>query len=149
MQNEISSPDGATLREQQGLAVLDRLLTVAEPGAVFGEPVTGGDYTVITASEVSVGLGFGYGSGGGTGPSADKAGEAIPTTKQTMVAAGYGGGGGGGGGAMARPVAVISIGPDGVRIKPVVDQTKITLALLTTLGGMLIAFRKMVKAAKR
>ena len=43
---------------------------------------------------------------------------------------GAGGGGGGGGGAMARPVAVIVMGPDGVRVKPVLDVTKLAVTAL-------------------
>ena len=40
------------------------------------------------------------------------------------------GGGGGGGGSSGRPVAAIVIGPDGVKIEPVVDVTKIGLAAI-------------------
>lgn len=43
----------------QGVGLIDRLFSVARPGAVFGEPVTAGEHTVITASEVTVSLGFG------------------------------------------------------------------------------------------
>ncbi len=48
---------------EQAMDVLKRLLAVAEPGAIFGTPVTNGEQTVITASEVSIGLGLGYGGG--------------------------------------------------------------------------------------
>jgi uncharacterized spore protein YtfJ len=146
MRKEEVSGAGAGSREhQQGLAVMERLIAVAEPSAVFGQPVSGGEYTVITASEVALGLGFGYGGGGGTAPAAD----AQSGTGQLTVPNGYGGGAGGGGGASARPVAIISIGPDGVQVKPVVDQTKIVLALLTSVGAMLLSFRKMIKASRK
>ena len=145
MRNEALSAAGSGLREQQqGLAVMERLIAVAEPGAIFGEPVIGGEYTVITASEVAIGLGFGYGGGGRTAPAADEQSGTV----QRTVANGYGGGAGGGGGASARPVAVISIGPDGVQVKPVIDQTKIMLALLTGAGAMLLMLRKMIKVGK-
>ena len=57
---------------------------------------------------------------------------------------GLGGGGGGGGAAMARPVAVISVGPNGVQVEPVVDPTKIAIAFFTTLGSMFFKLSRMV-----
>ena len=62
---------------------------------------------------------------------------------------GMGGGGGGGGGASGRPVAVISVGEDGVEVEPVVDATKIALAFFTALGSMFFMLVKMRKAADR
>jgi uncharacterized spore protein YtfJ len=59
-----------------------------------------------------------------------------------------GGGGAGGGAALGRPVAVISIGPHGVAVEPIVDVTKIALAFVTALGGMLVVWSKMRRAAK-
>jgi energy-coupling factor transporter ATP-binding protein EcfA2 len=59
------------------------------------------------------------------------------------------GGLGGGGGAIGRPVAIIAIGPDGVRIKPVVDLTKVALAGLTTWATMLGLLRARRKARNR
>ncbi len=112
---------------EQAMDVLKRLLAVAEPSAIFSAPVTIGEQTVITAAEVSIGMGLGYGGGG------DQAGNG-------------GNGGGGGGGALGRPVAVISIGPGGVRVEPIMDPTKIALAFFTMLGGILIAWRRMRKA---
>ena len=128
--------------QSEATAVLDKLVTTARAEAVFSQPVTQGEHTVITASEVSVAMGLGFGSGGGETPSeTDEDGK--------MVGAGYGGGGGGGGGgsAAARPVAAIIIGPEGVRVEPIVDATKIALAFFTTLGAMLLMFRGMKKAA--
>ena len=106
---------------------VDRIYGALRPGAVFGEPVTSGDHTIITASEVSGGGGFGFGQG--FGPAA---GEAATAGGRT----GGGGGGGGGGGAQARPVAVIAIGPDGVSVKPVVDVTKLALTGVTAGAAM-------------
>jgi hypothetical protein len=45
-------------------------------------------------------------------------------------------GGGGGGRTLARPVAIIIMDAEGVRVEPVVDPTKIALAALTTAGFM-------------
>jgi uncharacterized spore protein YtfJ len=111
-------------RSDQSEEMLEHLLGAAQPGAVYSQPVTHGEYTVITASEVGAGGGFGFGMGFST-PSATRPGEQP----------GNGGGGSaGGGGSSGRPVAVIVIGPAGVEVKPVLDVTKIGLVALTTWG---------------
>jgi uncharacterized spore protein YtfJ len=50
---------------------------------------------------------------------------------------GKGNGGGGGGRILSRPVAVVIASPEGVRVEPVVDITKVALAGLTALGFMI------------
>lgn len=112
--------------------LVGRLFEVAKVTAVYSEPVTSGDYTVITASELMVGMGAGFGGGGGTGKDGEE---------------GSGGGGGGGGSTMARPVAVIAIGPNGVHVEPIVDPTKIAITLFTALGAMGVALAKMRRMA--
>jgi len=141
--------------QEQGLDLLEKLIATARPNAVFGHPVTGGDYTVINVAEVSCGMGLGFGGGGGdngAAPSEPVAGEitiegATPENKAS-AANGYGVGSGGGGFSTARPVAAISIGPDGVHVEPVVDVTKIGLAFFTTLGAMAMMWSKMRQANK-
>jgi uncharacterized spore protein YtfJ len=130
--------DRAEKSQAQSLDTLNRLFDAASAETVFGEPIQQGDYTLITASEVTVGLGFGFGVGGGEGTDdeSEAGGE------------GYGGGGGGGGGSMGRPVAVIAVGPHGVTVEPVVDATKIALAFATALGSMFLMFSKMRKASR-
>lgn len=142
--------------EEQGFELLHKLVAVAQPDAVFAQPVTVGEYTLINTAEVSAGLGFGGGSGGctcgcgndcdcdcGSGCDCDSPAENennagnLPEA-ETSGGGGSGGGMGGGGGAMARPVAAIVIGPTGVKIEPIVDVTKIVLAFLTTLGAMAV-----------
>ncbi len=123
----------AIKNHEQAMEVLKKLFLVAEPGAVFGQPVNQGDYTVITAAEVSVGMGLGFGAGSGL----DKQGEG-----------GSGGGGGGGGASMGRPVAVITIGPRGVHVDPIVDVSKIVLAFLTALGALVMGWWRMRKASR-
>lgn len=103
---------------------MDRLLDVASAGAVFGQPITQGDTTVIPCSEVAAGMGLG--SGNGYGP--DNQG------RQTG-----GGGAGGGGGARGRPVAAIVITPQGVSVQPVLDVTRLALAGMVT-GGFALAW---------
>jgi uncharacterized spore protein YtfJ len=117
---------------KEGTDLVGRLFNIAQPDAVYSEPVSVGEYTVITASEVTVSMGFGYGAGGGSSP---EMGEGKPSSDGGE---GGGGGGGGGGVALGRPVAVISIGPQGVHVEPVVDVTKLGLAFITALGGMLL-----------
>ncbi len=46
------------------------------------------------------------------------------------------GGGGGGGQASGRPVAVLTIDPDGVHVQPVLDRTRIALTAMTALGAL-------------
>ena len=124
---------GAMRSQEQSQRVLQDLIAAAQARSVFGEPVTQGEYMVITASEVTVGLGFGFGMGSGSSSAAvDEENEASG-----------GGGGGGGGGASGRPVAVISIGPHGVSVAPVIDRTKIGLAFITMLGGVFLMLRGM------
>jgi uncharacterized spore protein YtfJ len=126
----------------KGVNLVAKLFSVAQPGAVYSEPVTAADQTIITASEVSVGMGFGYGAGGGTEPGAAEG-------ESATQGAGMGGGGGGGGASSGRPVAVVSVGPKGVRVEPVVDVTKIAIAFITALGAMLITLNRMRRAGRR
>ena len=137
------------------------MFETARPAAVFSEPLRAGDYTVITATEVVAGGGVGYGGGGGVGPAEieveelDLADE-IPVEAIAEAEAddeafgeGYGVGGGGGGYAFARPVAAITIGPDGVTVEPIMDVTKVAIALFTTLGAMALMFSRMVKMSQK
>ncbi len=71
----------------------------------------------ITAAAIERGGGFGFGAGAG----GDEEGTTPP---------GGGGGGGGGGSAQARPVAIIEITPDNVKIRPVLDFTRVGLTVL-------------------
>ncbi len=79
---------------------------------VFGDPVAVGPYTVITAAEVATDRGIEPGSG--LQPRRLLANAVIRGLA--------------GGGTRGRPVAVVVIGPDGVRIRPVVDVTRVALA---------------------
>lgn len=136
-------PAQTTEREQQLASMLARVLSAAQPGAVFSEPVTKGAYTVITASEISAGGGFGSGTGS-TQPAPRQRETASDASQPSAHPVNSSGGGmGGGGGSSGRPVAVIIIGTDGVRIRPVVDVTKIALAGVTVLGTVVMLLRRM------
>src|SRR5437764_502444 len=103
----------SAVRNQEDAAqLLDKLMVVARPGVVYSEPVTSGDHTVITASEVSVRLGYGYGFGGGTAAAPGDTQVPNAPGESARQQSGGGGGGGGGGMSIARPVAVITIGPE-------------------------------------
>jgi uncharacterized spore protein YtfJ len=76
---------------------------------VVGEPIKIEDTTIIPL----ICMGFGFGAGGGTGKGGGKGGDK-----------GEGAGGGGGGGGGIKPVAVIVVDKEGVRI----EQLKGTIA---------------------
>ena len=147
-----------TTSHEQNLNLIQKLFETARPSAVFSEPLHAGNYTVITASEVMAGGGVGYGGGGGSGPATTDV-EEIDITDEIPVEAiveddeepneGYGVGGGGGGYTFARPVAAITIGPDGVTVEPIVDATKIAIAFFTTLGAMALMFARMSKLSQK
>lgn len=126
--------------QEDSIRLTERLLEVTELGVVFSQPVQVGEYTMITASEVFVSLGSGFGFGQAE-PAAEGEGQPAPG----QPPAGSGGGGGGGGIASGRPVAVVSVGPEGVVVQPVVDRTKLGIALLSAVGSMLFAIGKMKK----
>jgi uncharacterized spore protein YtfJ len=81
------------------LAEIERMLNTR---TVVGEPITVDGNTIIPL----VSVGFGFGGGGGSGKD-----------QKTSNIEGFGGGTGGGGG--VRPVAVIIVNKDGVRVEPV------------------------------
>ena len=118
--------------------VMTRLLEAADVSRVYSEPIAHGDTLMIPAAEVLAVAGFGMGAGSGSGPDAEG-----------RARSGGGGGGGGGGRTMARSVAVIVSTPEGVRVEPVVDVTKIALAGLTALGFVWSAWRGLSRGAAR
>ena len=81
---------------------LGEIEKVLDAKTVVGEPITLEGTTLIPLMSV----GFGFAAGGGTGK-----GE----TKEAMEGGGSGTGGGGG----VKPIAVIVIDKDGVRIEPI------------------------------
>ncbi len=158
--NEFLNKLGVTITtsHEQNLNLIQKLFETARPTAVFSEPLHAGDYTVITAAEVMASGGVGYGGGGGSGPATTEV-EEIDITDELPVEAiaaddeepgeGYGVGGGGGGYSFARPVAAITIGPEGVTVEPIVDATKIAIAMFTTLGAMALMFARMSKLSQK
>jgi len=105
---------------------VEEFLAAADVRVVYGEPIQHDDTIIIPTAEVLCAMGFGIGSGSGT--NADE--------NPDKPSQGSGSGGGGGGRILSRPVAVVVASPEGVRIEPVVDITKIALAGLTAFGFM-------------
>jgi uncharacterized spore protein YtfJ len=105
---------------------MEEFLATSDVRVVYGEPIQHDDTMIIPTAEVLCVLAFGIGSGSGT--TADQNPE--------KPSQGSGSGGGGWGRALSRPVAVVVASPEGVRVDPVVDLTKIALAGLTALGFM-------------
>lgn len=124
------------------MKLIGRIFDVAKPDAVFSEPVTSGDYTIVTASELAVSFGAGYGGGSDYSPSAE-GDEGLETSSGSS-----GGGGGGGGFATGRPVAVITVGPTGTEVTPIVDPTKIAIAFFTTFTAMVVTLSKVFRFAR-
>ncbi|AEG45437.1 spore germination protein GerW family protein [Isoptericola variabilis] len=98
------APDGEPTR---AVALVERIAAAlgghASVRAVYGEPITHGDVTIVPVARAA--LGFGGGAGGGW-KSADG------TTAQAGPGAGAtegGDGGGGGGGAHVRPLGYVEI----------------------------------------
>jgi uncharacterized spore protein YtfJ len=119
-------------------STLDDFLGAATVEAVFAEPVEVGDHLVIPAAEIISVVGFGMGMGSGSSPSDD--GE--------NANFGDGAGGGGGGRTFARPVAVIVVSPEGVRVEPIIDITKLALAALTAAGFMATMIARMTRGPR-
>ena len=111
----------------------DKFLAAADVTAVYGEPMAMGETVVVPAAEVVSVMGFGLGYGGSNAPGQQ---------------GGAGGGGGGGGRVFSRPVAAIVIAPEGVRVEPVVDVTKIGLAALTAFGFMAATLWRMSRPGR-
>jgi uncharacterized spore protein YtfJ len=84
------------------LAEIEKVLSTK---TVVGEPITIQDTTLIPL----ISAGFGFGSGGGSGKGESK-------TK------GEGSGGGTAGGAYVKPVAVVIINKDGVKVEPIMGS---------------------------
>ena len=118
----------------------------ASAEAVFGQPRTVDEHTIIPVARVAYGFGGGASPGGrrgaarAAGPGHDPVARTPP---ESAPSAGDGGGPGarpqagfgGGGGVRAEPVAVIEFGPKGVRVVPVVDVNRLVGRAFTTAFG--------------
>ena len=97
----------------KAVAEIERMLNSK---TVVGEPITIQDNTLIPL--INVGFGFGVGAGKGTDP---------------VKGAGQGGGTGGGGG--VKPVALVIINKDGVRVETIKSATASVLEKIADTVG--------------
>ncbi|UCD41473.1 MAG: hypothetical protein JSV69_12995 [Chloroflexota bacterium] len=124
--------------------IVQTFIESASVDKVYGQPVEVGETKIIPTSENLVVLGFGAGAGYGRG---DFEGEESPNGGQG-TGEGAGGGGGGGGRTLSRPVAVVIASPEGVRVEPVADRTKVIMAAITAAGFVAGMFLRMSRGPK-
>jgi uncharacterized spore protein YtfJ len=125
---KIAKPVGTGSVEQ----VLNRLVSNATVDSVFGRPIERDGATIIPCSEIMVGFGMGNGNG--------------PVDERGNLT---GQGGGAGGGSQGRPIAVIVMTKEGVRVEPVLDLTKVVLASFTTGAFMLFWFGRLTGLGRK
>src|SRR5215471_18329268 len=102
----------------------ESVLTQANVKAIYCEPISAHEKTIIPVAKIM----YAYGVGAGTGGIGEKNAR--------------GEGGGGGGGVRAVPVGVIEVSNQQSRFVPITDRKKLTGALLTGVGlGMWLGWR--------
>jgi uncharacterized spore protein YtfJ len=111
------------------LAILQSLkesvLGHADVKAIYGQPITAHEKTIVPVAKIM----FAYGAGAGTGGM----GNDNPR----------GEGGGGGGGVRAVPVGVFEVGPQGTRFVSVTDRRKIAGVLVAGMAvGMWLGWKR-------
>jgi uncharacterized spore protein YtfJ len=110
-----------------GAEQVSRALERASSGeGAVGPATVAGDHTVIPLVETFASGGFGGGTGVGT--EGDSRGS--------------GAGGGGGGIARSRTIAIADVGPDGVKVRPVIDITGLALPAVSAIAALLLGRRR-------
>jgi uncharacterized spore protein YtfJ len=103
----------------------ESILGQANVKAIYGEPISAHEKTIIPVAKIV----YGYGAGAGAGGMGDT------STR--------GEGGGGGGGVRAVPVGVIEVSNQRTRFVPITDRKKLTGALLVGIGfGVWLAWSR-------
>ncbi|MEI6510150.1 MAG: hypothetical protein WCO14_04300 [bacterium] len=134
------------------LQPIERMLEKMSVDTVFGTPVKEGDLTLIPVAEYAVGFAFGNcscPSGGECCRSASSGGEddEAPGERKEMSS---GGGSGGGGLGRAVPRGFIKISAEGASYEPIINPTRIAIALFAMIGWsafwLTIGIRALVKA---
>ncbi len=126
-------------------STMKAFIDTASVDRVYGAPVEVGETKIIPAAENLVIMGFGAGGGYG---STEFEGDEETQTGGEGVGEGGGEGGGGGGRTLSRPVAVIIASPDGVRVEPVADRTKVLMAAITAAGFVAGMFFRMSRGPR-
>ena len=127
-------------------STMESFLETASVDRVYGAPIEVGTTKIIPAAENLVIMGFGAGAGYGTADF-ESTEEKSPPGEGTGE--GGGGSGGGGGRTLSRPVAIVIATPEGVRVEPVADRTKVIMAAITAAGfvaGMFIRMSRWPKS---
>lgn len=135
------------------LQPIERMLEKMSVDTVFGPPVKEGDLTLIPVAEYVVGFGFGHGfypSGEKRClPAEDLTGEASEPSVEGKEGS-LGGGSGGGGMGRVVPRGFIKISAEGASYEPILNPTRIAIALFAMIGWsafwLTIAVRSLVKA---
>lgn len=127
-------------------STMKSFLETASVDRVYGAPIEVGSTKIIPTAENLVVMGFGAGAGYGTAD-LEKMDEEDPASGPG-TGEGGGGGGGGGGRTLSRPVAVVIASPEGVRIEPVADRTKVIMAAITAAGFVAGMFLRMSRGPK-
>jgi uncharacterized spore protein YtfJ len=120
-------------------STMEAFIESASVDRVYGAPVEVGEIKIIPAAENLVIMGF---VAGGYDSAPITRDEELQSTSEGD-GEGSGGGGGGGGRTLSRPVAVIIASPDGVRVEPVADRTKVLMAAITAAGFVAGMFFRM------
>ena len=125
-------------------STMEEFIKSASVDRVYGTAIEVGEIKIIPASENLVVMGFG--AGGGYGKS-NFEGESSPAGSDGSGEGG-GVGGGGGGRTLSRPVAVVIASPEGVRVEPVADRTKVIMAAITAAGFVAGMFLRMSRGPR-
>ena len=103
----------------------ENILSQASVKAVYGEPISAHDKTIIPVAKIA----YGYGVGAGTGGVGDTRAR--------------GEGGGGGAGVRAVPVGVIEVSNQQTRFVPITSRRKLAGVLMAGVGvGLWLARRR-------
>jgi len=102
----------------------ESVLGQASVKAIYGEPISAHEKTIIPVAKIM----YGYGAGAGTGGVGEK---------------NRGEGGGGGGGVRAVPIGVIEVSKHETRFVPITDRKKVSAAVLAGMAiGMFWRWRR-------
>jgi uncharacterized spore protein YtfJ len=105
-------PKDARITVEDLMTRIGQLHHKATVKTVFGDPMTMNGRTIIPVANVRYAFGVGVGRG--------------KSEKQE----GFGEGGGGGGGVRIRPVAILEVGDQETKVKPIPDVTRLALAAM-------------------
>lgn len=109
--------------------------SIADANIVLGKPVELGKYKVIPLSRTNLGFGGGGGEGEGQGPHPPH-----HRHKQCANFKGKGIGGGVGGGGKVRPVGVIVLGGEGIKVLSIPDKQGLLDKLFEKVPALLDKF---------